>query len=134
VPTLTPTPAPTATAITPLAPAPVPTRAPAPTPTPLAQISSGVAPTVSALTIACSAPGASLPLHNNSASMQAFTFAVPQGVVVNGWTGRVSGAVSPGQTMVFHVWHVSGARGAGVPLTVSSAAHSYTVRLYLQPC
>ena len=140
VPTPAPTPMPTDTAVpTPeptVAPTPIPTSVPtkaaapvSPSPTP-----GGISPTGSSLTLSCSAPGADLPLHNASSAVQSFTIAVPVGVVVNGWTGQVYGTVDSTQTLVVHVWHVSGARSTSAPLTITSAGHSAAVRLTFQVC
>lgn len=135
VPTATPMPAPTATPVPTQVPTPAPTKTPAPArPTPTPVPPSALAPTVRSLTLACAAPGATLPLRNTTGSVQAFTLQAPQGVLVNGWGGQVAGTVNPYQTLLLHVWHDATVSGSSGVLTLTGGGHTASVRLAFSQC
>jgi hypothetical protein len=93
-----------------------------------------VVPTVQALTLACSAPGADLPLHNTGTVPLAWSIAVPAGVLINNWSGQVGGTVDPGSTLTMHVWQTPGAHSGPVSLSVRSGTTASPVRLIWRAC
>ncbi len=130
--TLAPTPAPTAIPPTP-APTPQPTKPASTSPQPKSA-SGGIAPTVSALTLACGSPGVGLPLRNTSNTVQSWTLPLPLGVIGNGWTGTLSGTVNPGQTLTLYLWQSGTGKSGTVTAYVRTGATQYPVQLIFGRC
>lgn len=142
VPTAPPTQPPTPTQVPAVAPTPKPATAPTPKPTspprpaptsPPATISSGALAAPARLTLTCGAP-ASLPIHNTSNATIAWSVSPPAGVLVNGWSGRVQGALAPHGTLALALTERSGVQGGTAHLVFTSQAQPLTVTLTLASC